>query len=77
MAPPDMPLPIHYYKLGDLLDSVKRGQRYAAVSVADIRSGISTFHLQAKTPEVAGKPAPGTKRTDAPKAGAHLQVLSV
>ncbi|CAL8468583.1 g8123 [Coccomyxa elongata] len=69
VAPPDMPLPIHYYKLGDLLDSVKRGQRYAAVSVADIRNGISTFHLQAKAPEVVGKPAPGTKRTDAAKAG--------
>ncbi len=68
-----MPLPIHYYKLGDLLDSVNRGQRYAAVSMADIRSGISTFHLQAKAPEVVGKPAPGTKRTDAAKAGAHLK----
>ncbi|BDA43444.1 probable GRB10-interacting GYF protein 1 at N-terminal half [Coccomyxa sp. Obi] len=69
VAPPDMPLPIHYYKLGDLLDSVKRGQRYSAVSVADIRSGISTFSLQAKAPEVVVKPAPGTRRTDAPKAG--------
>lgn len=66
MAPPDVPLPIHYYKLGDLLESVKRGQRFAAVTVADIRSGTARPLLFTKDAQASS----GAKKADAAKAGA-------
>lgn len=39
MAPPDFPLPEHYRPLGTLLQSIKRGQRFHPITVADIRAG--------------------------------------
>ncbi|KAK9915406.1 hypothetical protein WJX75_008743 [Coccomyxa subellipsoidea] len=65
VAPPDVPLPIHYYKLGDLLESVKRGQRFAAVTVADIRSGTARPLLFTKDAQASS----GAKKADAAKAG--------
>lgn len=73
MAPPDVPLPVHYHKLGDLLDSVKRGQRFAAASVDDVRSGTARpLLLLPKGPREDGRPASGARKADSSKAGAHL-----
>ncbi|EIE22444.1 hypothetical protein COCSUDRAFT_66632 [Coccomyxa subellipsoidea C-169] len=66
VAPPDVPLPIHYYKLGDLLESVKRGQRFVAISVPDIRSGTARPLLHTKAPAQASS---GAKKADASKPG--------
>ena len=67
VAPPDFPQPEHYRPLGTLLQGIKRGQRFHPLTVADIRSQVSSASYSSQACSISIRLGAGTlESTDRP-----------
>jgi hypothetical protein len=67
VSPPDVPLDMHYHPLGDLLRSVKQGNRFSPVTVMDVKNEVPYFPVlranAAREGPASPAPAASSSRT--------------